>query len=269
MANEAEIQRWNDERWTKSWPARETLTTSVTPFLLAAIELSAGQRVVDIGCGGGGLAIALASQVAPGGLVVGVDVSEDLLRLAGERAAAAGVDNMDFVQVDMQSGTLGGDRFDLAVSQFGVMFFDEPVKAFANIRAHLRAQGILTFACWQTVDRNPWHVATALGHLVTPKPPPAAGKSVPGPFSLGDVATTEGILREAGFVDIGVEPHQMSITAPASAVVDPGLLEMLGVPPHNMAAAVAAVDQHLQRFQVASDSFEFPLAFQIVTARTD
>ena len=142
MANEAEIRRWNDQRWTRAWPAREALTSSVTPYLLAAMAPTSGQRVLDIGCGGGGVALALAPLVAPDGGVVGCRcVRGPLLRLAGERAAAAGVDNVEFLQLDMQSGALEQARFDLAVSQFGVMFFDEPIKAFANIGRHLHRGG--------------------------------------------------------------------------------------------------------------------------------
>jgi SAM-dependent methyltransferase len=269
MANEAEIRRWNDVRWTTAWPAREAMTTSVTPFLLAATSPSAGQRVLDVGCGGGGVALSLAAQVAPDGRVVGVDVSDELLRLARERAADAGVTNADFVNADMQSASIDGPPFDLAVSQFGVMFFDEPVTAFANIGAHLRPGGALTFACWQTVDRNPWHVATALGGLVAPRPEPPPGKSPVGPFTLGDVDHTTRLLSRAGFVDVAFDSHRFAVTAPASAVIDGGVFEVLGVAADDVPEVEVLVERHLSQFRTSDDAdlYEFPIAFHLVDAR--
>jgi cyclopropane fatty-acyl-phospholipid synthase-like methyltransferase len=80
--NAAERARWNDEAWTKAWVKREALTDSVTPLLLGALKLRAGERVLDVGCGGGGATIAAAGQVGPGGGVVGADISVVLLARA-------------------------------------------------------------------------------------------------------------------------------------------------------------------------------------------
>ena len=89
--------------------------------------------------------------------------------------------------------------FDAAVSQFGVMFFDEPVTAFANIRRHVAPSGRLAFACWQPVERNPWFIGPALAGLAPPPPPPAPGKSPTGPFSLSDPERVDEILSGAGW----------------------------------------------------------------------
>ena len=132
MANEAETKRWNDDRWTAAWPQRERLTDAVSPELLRAVDARAGQRACDIGCGGGGLTLTLARTVAAAGEAVGIDLSAPLLDLARRRAAEAGVANARFVLKDVQTDTLAEDPFDLAVSQFGVMFFDEPKAAFSR-----------------------------------------------------------------------------------------------------------------------------------------
>ena len=113
----------------------------------------AGERVLDVGCGGGRTSLAAGEAVGMAGYVVGADISEPLRALADRRAQEAGAKNVSFRQVDMQTDTVPGGPFDVALSQFGVMFFDEPVTAFGNIRAHLKPGGRLAFACWQTGER--------------------------------------------------------------------------------------------------------------------
>jgi len=265
-ANRAERYRWNDDRWTASWPDREPLTIAATPALFEAAALRPGERVVDVGCGGGRSAIAAARIVGESGSVVGVDLSELLLDLAQRRAAEEGVTNLAFAVADAQTDRLVGAPFDVALSQFGVMFFDEPATAFANLRAHLVPRGRLVFVCWQGLDRNPWHTGTVLREFAPPPPAPGPGKSQPGPFSLGDPDRTTALLEGAGFRQVGHRPHQLTLEAPASAVYGPAQLALLGVPPESTDLAMAAVDEHLARFRIGPDRYAFPLAFQVVTA---
>ncbi len=267
VANEAETKRWNDERWVAAWPQRERLTEAVTPYLVKAIDPHPGQRIVDIGCGGGGLTIALSGAVAPGGEVIGVDLSAPLLELARTRTEAAGATTASFVQVDVQTGSLGATPFDLAVSQFGVMFFDEPTAAFAAVRGALVPGGRLVFACWQGVEANPWHLGRALRPLVPAPPVPAPGKSPVGPFALGDDEYARELLEAAGFSAIESTPHEIVVRAPASAIADPTLLPLMGVAPDREADATDIVACHLARFAAGPDVYEYPLAFRVVEAR--
>ena len=266
MANERERRRWNDERWTSAWPQREALTSAVTPALVSAARAAPGQRVLDVGCGGGGLSIALATRVGPTGSVVGVDLSSDLVELAEHRATVAGVSNVDFLELDMQVDLVGGEPFDLAVSQFGVMFFDQPEVAFTNIGRHLHPGSTLVFACWQPVEVNPWHIGTALGPLVPGPPPPAPGTWPVGPFTLGDRDHTTALLRDVGYEDISIDCHEVTVSAPAGAIVDADLLEFMGVTPERRQAALDLIDRHLAQFAQAHGRYVFPLAFQIVRA---
>ena len=266
MSNEKESKRWNDDQWVAAWPKRERLTEALTPHLLRAAAAQPGQRVCDIGCGGGAQTIALSEAVGPSGRVVGFDISSPLVRLARERAAQAGADNVDFVVADVQTQGLGLQPFDLAASQLGVMFFDEPLAAFGAVRAGLREGGRLVFACWQGVEQNPWHTGTALRPFVPPPKLPAPGKSPVGPFSLGDDEYVRDVLGGAGFDSVGCQEVELTVRAPASAVVDRSLFGFMGVPADRLDEAGAAIDQHLAQFAVGNEVYEYPLAFRVYEA---
>jgi SAM-dependent methyltransferase len=265
-ANSNERRRWNDERWTATWPQREQLTSSVMPALQGVMALHVGEHVLDVGSGGGESALSAARAVGPGGVVVGADLSVALIDLARQRAGAAGVANVRFVKADVQTDRIDGAPFDVAISQFGVMFFDEPVAAFANIGSHLRPGGRLVFACWQPVARNPWHVGAVLQGLVPPAPAPGPGKSRTGPFTLGEPGHTAAVLEDAGFTGVRHHPYDVTVEAGASAVFDPLQLEFLGVAPEHYDDAKATVAHHLEQFHVGADLFRYPLAFLVFEA---
>jgi SAM-dependent methyltransferase len=266
VANEGETARWNDEDWAAAWTRRERLTNGVSSFLLDAVGARPGQRVCDIGCGGGALAIAVAAAAAPDGRAVGIDISAPLLQLAQRRAERSGVPNVRFVQVDVQTTPLDEAPFDLVVSQFGVMFFDEPRTAFGAIRSLLTAGGRLVFACWQDVEHNPWHVGTALRPLLPPPPVPPPGKSPVGPFVFGDDEYVRDLLGAAGFASFESTPHETTVRAPADAVIDRSLLQFMGVAPQHEDEAQAVVERHLEQFAVGPGEYEYPLAFRVYEA---
>ena len=139
MANEAETKRWNDERWAAAWPQRERLTEAVRRICLPPPARRRASESATSAAAAAALTIALAGSGR--GLTarsVGYDISAPLLDLARRRPTEAGVANVRFVEADVQAGGWDEAPFDLAVSQFGVMFFDEPTAAFAAIR---RASG--------------------------------------------------------------------------------------------------------------------------------
>jgi SAM-dependent methyltransferase len=234
--------------------------------LLEHPALEAGERVLDVGCGGGRAALAAAKVVGAEGAVAGADISGPLLALATSRARAANTQNISFHRLDMQTDPVPGAPYDVAISQFGVMFFDEPVTAFRNIRAQLRSGGRIAFACWQSSEQNPWLFAAALRDLVPPPPAPPAGKSLTGPFSLADPAHTTAILGAAGFEDIRRTPYSLSVDVPQDAVYDEEQLAIIGIPVERRSAARAAVEAHLRQFAVGSGLSRFPLEFQLFTA---
>jgi SAM-dependent methyltransferase len=266
-ANATEKLRWNDAYWTSIWPQREALTDSVTADLLARLAAQPGERILDIGSGGGKTALAVGGQVGSAGSVTGVDVSEALIALATRRAAEAQCSQVQFVEADAQEGVLPGAPFTAAMSQFGVMFFDEPVKAFANIGRHLEAEGRLAFACWQPMARNPWAISHAVAPYAPPPPPPAPGKSPTGPYALGDAVRTTEMLEAAGWVGIEIAPYERIVTLDRASIFDEGQLAFNGVAEADRPAARVAVDRQLARFIRSDGRLDVPIAFFIVMAK--
>jgi ubiquinone/menaquinone biosynthesis C-methylase UbiE len=168
--------------------------------LRGAYGINSGDRVLDIGCGTG-LTTREAGRLAAPGRVLGVDVSERMLKRARELTAAEGLDNVRYELGDAQVHSFDPAGFDVAISRFGTMFFDDPAAAFANMAAALRPGARLVLLIWQRRQDNDW-VQTfdaALGHAAQP-PSPALDA-----FSLGDAKTTERLLEGAGLDDIRFE----------------------------------------------------------------
>ena len=202
-ANAAQIDYWNtvaSETWARF---QEQLDRQVEPLGLAAMDALApsdGEHVIDIGCGCGQTSLALASRVAPTGTVVGVDISKPMLEVARRRPRPIASSALTFRQLDAQTDDLGRVVFDAAFSRFGVMFFSDPVAAFANIKASLKPSGRLAFVCWRSLAENPWMQAPLQAALpfIPPVTPP--DPTAPGPFAFADADRVRTILIKAEFL---------------------------------------------------------------------
>ena len=173
-----------------------------------------GRRVIDIGCGCGQTSAALARRVGPQGQVLGIDISAPMLRVAADRAARAGLANLRFLESDAQTHGFEAGAWDAVFSRFGVMFFSDPVAAFANIRTALAPGGRLAFVCWRAMGENPMMTAPleAVIPLLPEPPAPPADPFAPGPFAFADRERLAGILSRAGFGEITIRPHDQPIT---------------------------------------------------------
>jgi SAM-dependent methyltransferase len=156
--------------------------------------------VLDIGCGTGQTTREAAGPARTGG-ALGVDISTPAIERARELARAAGIGNVTFEHANAQVHRFPQERFDLAISRFGTMFFDDPVAAFTNIGLALRPAGRLVMMVWQSHERNEWDVAIHQA-LAGPEGPAAAVSTGPDPFSLADPPTVQQILGAAGFADV-------------------------------------------------------------------
>ena len=212
--NAAQIEYWNTvagETWVRF---QEQLDRQIEALGLAAIDALAprdGEHVVDIGCGCGQSSLALASRAGPGGAVVGVDISKPMLEVARRRPRPAGSAALTFRQLDAQTDDLGRGMFDAAFSRFGVMFFSDPVAAFANIKGSLKPGGRLSFICWRPLAENPWMHAPlqAALPLIPPFTPP--DPTAPGPFAFADPDRVRTILKNATFASVKISPLDMPI----------------------------------------------------------
>ena len=267
-SNEAERRRWNDAYWTSVWLRREELTGRVTPLLLGRLAPASGERLLEVGCGGGTATFALAEAVAPGE-VVAADLSEPLVGLARRRAAARGVGNVTLLVADVQDDEISGAPFDAVVSQFGVMFFDHPSRAFTRLRSLVRPGGRLTFACWRSAELDPWSLSPLIGRFLSRRsaapPGPPAGPA-PGPFALADPGATRSLLEAAGWIDVDLRVDDLVVPVARDVVFDDGELEWRGVPEQVLAEARSAVTAELDRLAGPDGRLDAPLAVWTVTA---
>jgi SAM-dependent methyltransferase len=266
--NALERLRWNDDDWAASWPRREQLTSMATESLFEHLSLAPRERVLDVGSGAGAASLRAAGLVGPEGRVVGADISEPLVRFATEAATAASVGNATFLVADVQQDAVDGAPYDVVMSQFGVMFFEDPVAAFANIRAHVVAGGRLAFACWQSPSKNPWFVGHALRALLTPPAPPAPGKHVTGPFAFSDGAETEAILGAAGWADVCTVLIERTVTLDRDVIADASQVRMMGLAPELLDEASAATDAYFAPLTGDDGRLVVQVAYRIVTAAT-
>jgi SAM-dependent methyltransferase len=205
--NAEQIGLWNDQMG-KTWSLlHERLDRQLDPIGRAAMHKAgfrAGDLVLDVGCGCGETTLEIAGRIGPG-RIVGLDASAMLLAEARRAAEAKGIANASFVQGDGQVWT-SPDRFDALFSRFGVMFFEHPEAAFANLRGALQSGGRMAFACWRKPADNLWLALPmrATAHLLPPLPP--SDPNAPGPFAFADETRLAAILKGAGFAEIAIEP---------------------------------------------------------------
>lgn len=172
------------------------------PALLAAIGAASGERMLDVGCGSGELAIDVV-RGAPGVTALGVDLSSAQLEVARHRAAGLPV---RFVQADAQVHEFGAQSFDVIASRTGTMFFSDLSMAFANLGRATRPGGRLVMLVWRAIEDNEWlrEFFGAIGRVLPIPPPPA---DAPGPFALSDPHRVRDLLTGAGWAEVALTAH--------------------------------------------------------------
>ncbi|MGK2740441.1 class I SAM-dependent methyltransferase [Tepidicaulis sp. LMO-SS28] len=203
--NQDQIDYWNGdvgETWTRQQEKMDAVLGPITDAVLEAAAAKRGERVLDIGCGCGDTTLMLARE---GAKVSGVDVSAPMIARAQDRFAEEGLE-AELLTADAAAHPFTPGSFDLVFSRFGVMFFEDPAAAFANIRQGMKEDGRLAFVCWRDLGENPWLTAPmqAILPFITPPEPPVPG--APGPGAFADPARVKDVLGKAGFKDIALAP---------------------------------------------------------------
>lgn len=215
-SNREQADYWNDHAGAKWVQAEAMLDAQLKPLgerAIDAVPVTPGMRVLDVGCGCGDTTLEVARRVGPDGAAVGVDISRPMLERAAERARSASLSNARFVLADATTfESEDDDKFDAALSRFGVMFFADSVAAFANIRAQLTTNGRLSFVCWQPADKNPWLFIPTLAAAEYVDIPRPSDPYAPGPLAFADADRTRTILGDAGFSDIAFESVELELS---------------------------------------------------------
>ena len=250
------VSRWRGEEgrhWRSEAARYDDINRAFGKALIDAAQLSPGERVLDVGCGAGAIALEAAQRVRPGGSVLAIDISPDLVAVARDRAASAGAEEVELVEADAATHPYDPEAFDVIVSRNGLMFFNDPDAALANLARALRPGGRLVFTAPQGLDRNPWIMiagAAAAPHVGIPA---GVTPGQPGPLGLADRSSITDVLDRAGYTAVEIEELTGSMCigtnvddAVAFIRSMPMVRDLLAAaPPANQAAAIEAVEQAL------------------------
>lgn len=275
--NADQIAYWNGpggQRWADRQQVQDELLLPVSTILLDRAKALPGEHIIDVGCGCGATTQAFAEQVGASGYLLGIDVSAPMLERAVQLATSHA--RMEFRLADAAVYRFLPARFDLIASRFGVMFFAEPVSAFANLRKALRPLGRLAFICWREPRLNPWLMAPLQAVYKHVPKLPDIGPEDPGPFSFASEARVHRILGEAGFSEIVMEACELALdisvgcgldaAVKSSLEIGPASRALEGQPVEVVAAAANSIRDALAPF-AREQTVVLPASIWIVTAR--
>ncbi|UCI07645.1 class I SAM-dependent methyltransferase [Mesorhizobium sp. B1-1-8] len=206
--NTRQAALWNDasgKAWVEMQPILDGVLAPFESLVVDAGYPGEGGNVLDIGCGAGATTLAMARRVGNDGRCVGIDISQPLVALATERARVQEVANASFKVGDAQAYAFESRHFDAVVSRFGVMFFDDPVAAFINIRQAARPGGKLAFVAWRSPAENDFMTTAARAAAPFLPPAPVPNPDAPGQFAFADGAKVKRILEASGWSSIKLE----------------------------------------------------------------
>jgi len=209
---------WNGhagQTWTDLQETLDRLFRPIESDLVSCSRSLSPKTVLDVGCGTGATTLAIARVLEPQSTCLGMDISEPMIALARRRARAAGL-NARFITADAEHFALEPSSFDLVVSRFGVMFFADPVKAFANLRKSTVAGGQLQVYAWRSPAENPF--MTAAERAAAPLLPamPKRVPDAPGQFAFSNDTKVRDILEQSGWSNVQIRPVDYRLTLPLS-----------------------------------------------------
>jgi SAM-dependent methyltransferase len=222
-ANAEQREAWNGQggdSWVRTLDEHDAMLEPWLEVLAGAAAVGPGERVLDVGCGCGTTTLPAATACGPDGTALGLDISEPMLVRARELADAAGVTNARYAvgdaQVDDLAALGGVEAYDVAISRFGVMFFDDPTVAFANIGRAVRPGGRLAMVVWTPLADQQWLTVPGGAALPLLGFPDVGENGAPGMFGLADRDATLALLADAGWTDVDArfERRRMAMGGP-------------------------------------------------------
>jgi SAM-dependent methyltransferase len=231
-ANAGQIAYWNGPIgavWAREQKKRDREHAAITRAGLEFAAPHMGESALDVGCGSGTTTMLLAERVGPKGSATGIDISKPMLDVAAERVKEAG-SRATFIEADATDHKFAPRSFDLVFSQFGVMFFEDPVATFANLHRALKPGARVAFICWRHPFENPWaHVPESAAKPFLPPPAPT-DPNAPGRYSFANPDRVKSVLLQAGFHAPEFEKFDASVFAgrtpqeAAASAIDSGPL---------------------------------------------
>lgn len=222
--NEEQTKLWNGiagRAWVDTQPLLDRVLKPFEDLLINAVAARSARRVLDVGCGAGTTTLTIAELLGANSRCIGIDISEPMIALA--RARAERVDSTApkayFICADAQLYAFEPAAFDMVVSRFGVMFFDDPVRAFANLRHTAKDGAELRFLAWRSPAENPF--MTTAERAAAPLLPniPTRDPEAPGQFAFADRRRLNRILEESGWNEIDIQPLDVSCNFPEKELV--------------------------------------------------
>ncbi len=218
IPNEDMATLWNGpsgQAWVDERALLDRTYENIEALLADAVSSSGARNVLDIGCGSGATSLAAARRLGTTGAVTGIDISAPLLAVARARAAASGV-AARFIHADAQTYPFDRGVFDLLISRFGVMFFDDPMAAFKNLLLGTAPGGQLRLVVFRSMAENPFMTVAerAAGQYLPRLPPRRAG--APGQFAFADRPYVQKLLEDAGWAHAAFTPLDVPCSFPAA-----------------------------------------------------
>lgn len=210
--NQGQTEAWNGGESVHYVSHADRYDRQLAPFTEALLEharLGPNDTVLDIGCGCGVTTLQAAQSARA---VLGVDISHPLVGIATDRARAAALNKASFVVADAQTHPFGEREFDVLISQFGLMFFDDPEGGFENLRNALAPGGRAAFISWQDLGANEWLMVVGRAVARYVDLPDLGGRAGgAGMFALKKPDEVTALLIGVGFTQVAIEPVSTTI----------------------------------------------------------
>ncbi len=279
-ANEEQAEYWGKSVLGAKWLIHEDqldhLLAPVLGLVLERAELKPGMRVLDIGCGTGASTIASAQEVGRNGRVLAADFSQPFAHRTRERSLDLGLTQVEVECADAQTFGFSEGTQDAVISRFGVMFFEDPVAAFANMANALKPGGQMTFAAWGPLSDNPWFKLPHIAATNQLGQPPKVDRYAPGPLAFHDIEHVTVILSRAGLCDVRGETVSLFLHGPDTLEETAALCMRVG-PASRVISHFGASDEDIEAIRTAvaeafatfasDDGIRIPAAINLFQAR--